>query len=143
MKRIEKYTTRLLLVLAFLFFANQLTAQNLKTVNDGYYDLEVVKSFPSHIEKVHVKRLTKKLTKKGFTNVQITILGSVQPKPNKPGSVSVAVAQLRNGANVETAISTATNEVDTSKFQVNFTSDQGEFKVRLGMMVNIRYIIGQ
>ena len=137
----KTFAFRLIVLLTMMLLTRVAIGQNLPSVQDGMFDLEVTKSFPSHIEKVHIKRLTKKLTKKGFTNVQITIVGSVRNEPNKKGDVGLAIAKLRTGASIENAISTATNEVDTSKFQVNFTSDQGEFKVRLGMLVNLRYII--
>jgi hypothetical protein len=108
----------------------------------GEYNKKVVSSFAKAPRDYHMKKLPKKLAKYGFTNVKITALGSVSYNSKNPISrLDVGIAQIRVGANVETVINTVTTKVDTSKFQVNFTSDQGTFKVRLSMLVSPRYII--
>lgn len=108
---------------------------------ENEYQLEVFKSFYKAPYEYHMKRLPKKLQKYGFTNVTITALGSVQPVPNKKGDVGLAIAYARLGANVETVVGKL-DEVSMSKFQVNFTSDQGFFKVRLSSTATgIKYII--
>ena len=117
------------------------------SVNEKYdneYSLEVFKSMFEAPYNYHMKKLPAKLAKYGFTNVTITALGSVQPVANKKGDVGLAIAKLQNGATISGAISTAVNEVDMSQFQVNFTSDQGTFKVRLSSTATkLRYIIKQ
>lgn len=115
------------------------------TVNEKYeneYSLEVFKSMYEAPYNYHMKKLPAKLAKYGFTNVTITALGSVQPVANKKGDVGLAIAKLQNGATISGAYSTAVNEVDMSQFQVNFTSDQGTFKVRLSSTATkLKYII--
>ena len=117
------------------------------SVNEKYdneYSLEVFKSMFEAPYNYHMKKLPAKLAKYGFTNVTITALGSVQPVANKKGDVGLAIAKLQNGATISGAYSTAVNEVDMSQFQVNFTSDQGTFKVRLSSTATkLRYIIKQ
>ena len=109
---------------------------------ENEYSLEVFKSMYEAPYNYHMKKLPAKLAKYGFTNVTITALGSVQPVANKKGDVSLAIAKLQNGATISGAISTAVNEVDMSEFQVNFTSDQGTFKVRLSSTATkLKYII--
>lgn len=106
------------------------------------YDLKVFKSFYEAPYNYHMKRLPKKLLKYGFTNVKITALGSVQPTPNKRQDIGVAIAYSQIGANVNTVINKAVDKIDKSEFQVNFISDQGEFKVRLNSTATgIKYII--
>mgnify|MGYP003638471789 FL=1 len=109
---------------------------------ENEYSLEVFKSMYEAPYNYHMKKLPAKLAKYGFTNVTITALGSVQPVANKKGDVGLAIAKLQNGATISGAISTAVNEVDMSEFQVNFTSDQGTFKVRLSSTATkLKYII--
>ena len=109
---------------------------------DNEYSLEVFKSMYAAPYEYHMNKLPKKLAKYGFTNVTITDLGSVQPVANKKGDVGLAIAKLQNGATISGAISTAVNEVNMSEFQVNFTSDQGTFKVRLSSTATrLKYII--
>tara|TARA_R110000744_G_scaffold365945_2_gene474870 strand:- start:9 stop:449 length:441 start_codon:yes stop_codon:yes gene_type:complete len=109
---------------------------------DNEYSLEVFKSMYAAPYEYHMNKLPKKLAKYGFTNVTITALGSVQPVANKKGDVGLAIAKLQNGATISGAISTAVNEVNMSEFQVNFTSDQGTFKVRLSSTATrLKYII--
>lgn len=111
---------------------------------ENEYRLEVFKSFYKAPYEYHMKRLPKKLQKYGFTNVTITALGSVQPVANKKGSLSLGLAYVQSGATVNTAINKVVNDVDKSEFQVNFTSDQGFFKVRLSSTATgIKYIIKQ
>lgn len=108
----------------------------------GEYDKEVVSCFAKAPRDYYMKKLPKKLAKYGFTNVKITKLGSVSYDSKVPFSrVDIAIAQINTGSSFNTAYRTATTKVDTSKFQVNFTSDQGSFKVRLSMLVGPRYII--
>ena len=107
----------------------------------GEYALEVFKSFSKAPYDYHMKKLPKKLAKYGFTNVVITALGSVQPTPNKDGSIDLALAYVELGSSVSTAVSRL-DEVDMSDFQVNFQSDQGFFKVRMtSTALGFRYII--
>ena len=54
--------------------------------------------------------------------------------------MSDAYATIDGGGSLNQA-NRKLDDNDTSKFQVNFTSDQGEYKVRLGMTMGIRYII--
>ena len=110
---------------------------------DNEYDLEIYKSFGPAPYKYHMKKLPKTLAKYGFTNIEITAFGSVKYESTgyKPSRMDVALAQVRSGANVETAVNTATTKVSEDKFQVNFTSDQGTFKVRLSIFVKPRYVI--
>ena len=158
MKTFEKFTNvfeRVMYITIIIMICgifSNLQAQNVPTDGrkvikvdqqfEGEYDLEVFRSIVSNAEEVAATRIKKQLEKKyGFTNVVIDIVGSVQPEPNRKPDLSVALAQARVGANIETVIKTATQEIDMSKFQCNFTSDQGDFKLRLGMILNIRYII--
>lgn len=115
-----------------------------KTKFIGEFDKEVRSSFYEAPHNYHMNKLPKKLKKYGFTNVKITALGSVSYNSKNPISrLDVGIAQIRVGANVETVINTVTTKVDTSKFQVNFTCDQGEFKVRLNMFVSPMYVIAE
>lgn len=118
----------------------------LKVTNkyENEYGLQVFKSMYEAPYNYHMKKLPKKLEKYGFTNVTITALGSVQPVANKKGDLGLGLAYLRSGSTIDTAVKKALDEVDMSEFQVNFTSDQGEFKVRLSSTATgIKYIIGQ
>lgn len=107
----------------------------------GEYNLDVYNSFSSAPYKYHMKKLPKKLLKYGFTNVQITALGSVTTGEAKRPDIGVAIAYARAGY-VDVAVSKATTSVTPNEFQVNFDSDQGSFKVRLSMTATgIKYII--
>lgn len=118
----------------------------LKVTNkyENEYDLQIFKSMYEAPYNYHMKKLPNKLEKYGFTNVTITALGSVQPVANKKGDLGLGLAYLRSGSTIDTAVSKALDEVNMSEFQVNFTSDQGEFKVRLSSTATgVKYIIGQ
>ena len=122
------------------------TGKKTLKVSEGKYEneyaLEVFKSFNKAPYDYHMKKIPKKLEKYGFTNVVITALGSVQPVPDKEPDMSVAIAYLQTGASINTVISKATTPISMSEFQVNFTSDQGTFKVRLtSTATKFRYII--
>lgn len=103
----------------------------------------VFESFSKKPKDYHLKRLPKKLSKYGFTNVEITSLGSVKgsQEPSLISRMNVAIAKAQVGATLSNVYNTATTKVDKTLFQVNFTSDQGEFKVRLNVFVNPKYII--
>ena len=112
-----------------------------KTKFVGEYSLDVYNSFHSSPYEYHMKKLPKKLAKYGFTNVQITALGSVTTGATKRPDVGVAISYARAGY-VDVAVSKATTSVTPREFQVNFDSDQGSFKVRLSMTATgIKYII--
>ena len=157
MERLSKYaerTVKVLLMLMIFFMMSNLQAQTAPTngkkvleVTNKYeneYSFEVFKSMYAAPYEYHMKRLPKKLEKYGFTNVVITELGSVQPVANKKGSLSLGLAYIQSGSTVGTAVNKVVNDVDKSKFQVNFTSDQGTFKVRLSdTATGIKYIIAQ
>lgn len=116
----------------------------LKVTNkfENEYSLKVFKSMYAAPYNYHMKRLPKKLEKYGFTNVTITALGSVQPVANKKGSLSLGIAYIQSGSTISTAVNKVVNDVDKSEFQVNFTSDQGTFKIRLSSTATgIKYII--
>ena len=110
---------------------------------ENEYTLEIFKSFAPAPYNYHMKKLPKKLAKYGFTNVEITALGSVQPVPNKTQDIGVAIAYAQVGANINTVVSQVNKTIDKSEFQVNFKSDQGEFKVRLSVFVGINYVIAK
>jgi hypothetical protein len=110
---------------------------------DGEYDQEVYRSHLEAPYNYHMKRLPKKLGKYGFTNVVITSMGSVKGNAIAKSSrakMSDAYATIDGGGSLNQAKRALDNN-NTSKFQVNFSSDQGEYKVRLGMTMGIRYII--
>ena len=155
MKRLSRYMEKVVFVLMILLIASiftNLQAQTAPTggkkvlpVSEGKYEneysFEVFKSFSKAPYDYHMKKLPKKLAKYGFTNVVITALGSVQPVPDKDGSVSLAVAYINSGASYDTAVSKL-DPVSMSQFQVNFQSDQGFFKVRMTKTaLGFRYII--
>ena len=112
-----------------------------KYINE--YSQTVTQSFATSPYNYHMNKLPKKLAKYGFTNVKITALGSVigSKRPSPISRIGVAIAKWRVGATPETVIHTATTKIDKSLFQVNFTSDQGSFKVRLNVFVSPKYII--
>lgn len=113
---------------------------------EGEYEQEVFKSFMKSPYDYHMKKLPKKLAKYGFTNVVITAFGSVDFKSTgyKASRLDLGLAYLRMGSSVSTAVSIATSpEPREDKFQVNFTCDQGTFKVRLNMFVKPRYVIAE
>lgn len=146
----KKLTTILLVLgLAMSTYSQIAPTQGRKTIKVktkfvGEFDKQVVLSFSKTPYSYHMSRLPKKLKKFGFTNIKITALGSVSYDSKNPISrLDVGIAQIRVGANVETVINTVTTKVDTSKFQVNFICDQGEFKVRLNMFVSPMYIIAE
>lgn len=112
-----------------------------KTKFAGEYTLKVYNSFSPAPYKYHMKKLPKKLLKYGFTNVQITALGSVTTGETKGPDMGLAFAYARLGYGY-TAVMTATTSRTPNEFQVNFDSDQGSFKVRLSMSATgIEYII--
>ena len=142
-----------LITIAIVLISLSLNAQTVpqdgrKTIKvdqkfDNEYTLEVFKSFGPAPYKYHMKKLPKKLAKYGFTNVEITAFGSVQPVANKVQDISVALAYAQVGANINTTLSQVNKTIDKSEFQVNFTSDQGTFKVRLSVFVGVKYVIAQ
>ena len=143
----KNLVTALALVIAFGLSAQVAPTEGKRTlkVSEGKYEneysFEVFKSFNKAPYDYHMKKIPKKLEKYGFTNVVITALGSVQPVPDKDGSVALAVAYVQMGASVGTAIRKL-DPVSMSQFQVNFTSDQGFFKVRMTKTaLGFRYII--
>ena len=156
MKRLSRYMEKVVFVLMILLVASiftNLQAQNVptdgkKTISvsenfEGEFEREVYESFMAAPKKYHLKKLPKLLAKYGFTNIEITAFGSVEYESTgyKPSRMDVALAQLGSGSGVAIAVSTATTEVNEDKFQANFTSDQGTFKVRLNIFVKPRYII--
>jgi len=104
---------------------------------------EVYESFSKKPRAQHMKRLPKKLAKYGFTNVKITALGSVYSrwKGISISKKSVVLAKIRAGASIESVVTEINRKPNDYKFQVNFNSDQGFFKVRLSMFVAPVYII--
>lgn len=111
----------------------------------GEYLEEVFLSFGDAPYNYHMKKLPKKLAKYGFTNVKITALGSVNNtyRGYSLSGVKGGITVLQAGGGVMTAINTMNRKPHNYKFQVNFTSDQGEFKVRLSMFVSPMYVIKQ
>lgn len=120
---------------------------------EGEYNQEVREVFYPAPYKQHMKRLPKKLKKYGFTNVVVTKLGEVRVTDgwaNKlsklaGGNDGVGRAKLAM-ATTASEISSAVDQIFTAdppptKFQANFTSDQGTFKVRLSTFVGVKYII--
>lgn len=145
MKKIEKYTVRILTVLMFLFAFNQINATELPSKQDGTYNNKLVSVFSSKVEPIYVKKLVKKLTKKGFTNITNVELGAVIVKKNNQFSnVEIGFNKAVNG-NVAGGVKQILTEEETTKelFQVNFTSNGVDYKVRLSSTVGLKYIIVQ
>lgn len=110
---------------------------------ENEYNLDVWNAFLEAPYNYHMKKLPKKLQKYGFTNVEITALGMVTTGPAKKRDVAVAIAYAQQGASVGTILNML-EDIKQEEFQVNFTSDQGTFKVRLSATATgIKYIIAE
>lgn len=143
MKKINNITVKVLMFLSFLFMMNQVNAQNLESKVDGTYDNNLVSVFSSKVEPIYIKKLVKKLTKKGFTNITNVELGAVIVKKNSQFSnAEIGFNKAING-NVAGGVKQMFDKEEDTKelFQVNFTSNGVDYKVRLSSTVGLKYII--
>ena len=156
----KKVILVLVAVLAFITInAQEVPTNGRKTIEVkesfvGEYNQEVSDNFSPLAKERYVKKLPKKLSKYGFTNVVVTEFGSVRvvdgwanKLSNLAGSnESIGRAQLeiaKTGSEIRRAVDKIYSGAKPAptKFQANFTCDQGTFKVRMSTFGGLKYII--
>ena len=122
----------------------------------GEYNQKVRGFFHDNVEAKFSKKIEKKLKKYGFTNVTVVAIGSVTstdawynklaniaPLSNKDRGIILLNQANTVGGMVRAVDVYITPDSNTGpiRYQANFTSDQGSFKLRINMLGGIKYLI--
>ena len=159
MKTIKIIFTTYTLLIAFNINAQEVPTNGRKTIEVkesfvGEYNQIVRDVFSTLPKKQHLKKLPKKLAKYGFTNVVITEVGRVEVIDGWANKLSKAAGGNKSVGRAKLTMATTYSEMrgavnqihngpkrGATKFQANFTCDQGTFKVRMSTFGGLKYII--
>jgi hypothetical protein len=150
------------LVLLTLTVNSQEVPQNGKRVIkvkqkfEGEYNQKVRGFFHDKMEVTISDKLPKKLAKYGFTNVKVNEIGvvtstdawynklaDIAPLSNKERGI-ILLNQANTVGGMARAVDvyvTPDTNTGPTRYQINFTSDQGSFKLRINMFGGVKYLI--
>ena len=123
---------------------------------EGEYNQKVRGFFHDNMEANFSKKIEKKMKRYGFTNVKVVAIGAVTstdawynkladiaPLSNKDRGVILLNQAESLGQMVRAVDVYVTPDSNTGpiRYQANFTSDQGSFKLRINMFGGMKYLI--